>query len=75
MKSYVADSPLLQDETPPFHRELISIISDKTHYEWRHTDPASGVTIQRESLIAAAPRGHAQTTLHCYDNTRTLRLL
>jgi hypothetical protein len=53
VKTYFADSPLLQDETPPFHKELISISSDRTHPEWRYTDPATGVTVQREGLIVA----------------------
>jgi hypothetical protein len=63
VKTYFADSPLLQDESPSFHKEIISIISDRTHPEWRYTDPATGVTVQREGLIVAAPRGHAKTTL------------
>src|SRR5919202_733845 len=63
VKTYFADSPLLQDETPPFHRELISIIGDKAHPEWRYTDRTTGAVVQREGLIVAAPRGHAKTTL------------
>jgi hypothetical protein len=63
VKTYFADSPLLQDETPSFHKELIAIISDRTQPEWRYTDRTTGAVVQREGLIVAAPRGHAKTTL------------